>query len=347
MSLTTGEIISNVLTYYVNQGSSVVQQDARQRQKAHFFYTQAARRLWNSAPHWFRKGDGTVSLTAGVGSMPADFSRMGTQAQVYIQGQLYRPLKYKAPDWMKFQIKNSPQTGTPWAYSLYDTTASVRAQGLDEILCWPSDNSTLDVLAYDKKMVEMIDAPLAPTVAVGAATGITGTYTYKITFVTSRGETEGGVTSDSVTVTNQKVSLSGIPTWWGRTVTSRKIYRTAAGGTQHKLVATLSDNTTTTYTDSTADGSLGANVPTVSDSVSGTEVFPSEFHDSSLYDGLKYLFADAQGDGRDDKFFVKWSREVQRMWEEIQQGQNEIQAFPPFPGFISGHPVWGRWTPPS
>jgi hypothetical protein len=346
--MTVGEIITNVLTYYVNQGSSTVQQDSRQRQKAHFFFTQAARRLWNSAPYWFRKGDGTVSLTAGVGTLPTDFSRMGTQGQVYIQGQLYRPLSYKAPDWMKFQIKNSPQTGTPRAYSLYDTTASVRAQGLQEILCWPSDNSTLDVLAYDKKMVEMIDRPLAPVATLNAVAGnLTGAYYYAVTFVTARGETEGGFVSNTVTTSAERMSVSGIPTWWGSTVTSRKLYRTAGGGTQLKLLDTIADNTTTTYADNTADGSLGANIPTVSDGVSGAETFPSEFHDSSLYDGLKYLFADAQGDGRDDKFFMKWTREVQRMWEEHQQGQNEIQAFRPFPGFTSGHPVWGRWTPPS
>lgn len=45
-------------------------------------------------------------------------------------------------------------------------------------------------------------------------------------------------------------------------VTSRKIYRTVAGGTQLKLLTTIADNTTSTYTDSTADGSLGANAPT-------------------------------------------------------------------------------------
>jgi hypothetical protein len=43
--------------------------------------------------------------------------------------------------------------------------------------------------------------------------------------------------------------------------TARKIYRTVAGGTQLKLVTTLSDNVTTTYTDSTPDASLGANAP--------------------------------------------------------------------------------------
>jgi hypothetical protein len=44
--------------------------------------------------------------------------------------------------------------------------------------------------------------------------------------------------------------------------TSRTLYRTVANGPQLKLLTTLADNTTTTYTDTTGDGSLGANAPT-------------------------------------------------------------------------------------
>jgi hypothetical protein len=61
--------------------------------------------------------------------------------------------------------------------------------------------------------------------------------------------------------TTNRVAMTGIalgPTG----TTSRKIYRTTAGGSQLKLLATIADNTTTTYTDAIADGSLGANVPT-------------------------------------------------------------------------------------
>lgn len=347
MGMTTGEQITTGLTHYLNQGSSVVTEDRDQRVRAHFFYSKAAQRLWNSAPYYYKKGDGTITLVNGVGDMPADFTGTGTQAQIYISGQLYRPLSYRPPDWIKFQIKNSPQTGTPWAYSLYSSTPAKAAAGTQEILCWPTDNSILDIFAYDKKMVEMVDAPMAPTAAAGAAGALTGTYTYKVTFVTSRGETEGGITSASVTVASQDIDLTEIPTWWGKTVTSRKLYRTTNGGFQHKLVTTIADNVTTTYTDSTLDGALGVDVPTTANSVSGTEIFPEPFHDSALYDGLKYYLGDSQNDGRDQKFFLEWDRAVQRQWEEIQQGQNEINAFPPFPGFSGGHPVWGRWVPPQ
>jgi hypothetical protein len=63
------------------------------------------------------------------------------------------------------------------------------------------------------------------------------------------------------TATADQVSVSGIAIGAGAT-TARKLYRTAVNGSQLKLLTTLADNTTLTYADSTADGSLGANAPT-------------------------------------------------------------------------------------
>jgi hypothetical protein len=109
-------------------------------------------------------------------------------------------------------------------------------------------------------------APGAPTVAVGAAGVLTGAYTYKVTFVTAQGETSGGTTSATVNPSSQQVNLSAIPTGAATLpvpVTARKIYRSKASGVDgfQQLVTTLNDNTTTTYTDNTADGSLGVQVP--------------------------------------------------------------------------------------
>ena len=109
-----------------------------------------------------------------------------------------------------------------------------------------------------------LTAPGAPTVAINATAGnLNGAYTYKITFVTANGETNGGTTSATVSPVSQQVNLTAIPT--GPTgTTARKIYRTVAGGVDgtQQLVTTIADNTTTTYTDNTADGSLGAAFPT-------------------------------------------------------------------------------------
>jgi hypothetical protein len=72
----------------------------------------------------------------------------------------------------------------------------------------------------------------------------------------------GANAPSSNTATANQVSVSTIQIYSGSgTVTARKLYRTVAGGSQLKLLTTIADNITTTYTDSTADASLGANVP--------------------------------------------------------------------------------------
>lgn len=109
-------------------------------------------------------------------------------------------------------------------------------------------------------------APSAVTVALGSGAGNVdnGAHRYLCTFVTANGETQAGDLSAAVTVVdktvNGKISLTNIPLG-GSLVTARKIYRTAAGGLTYLLLATIADNTTTTYTDNIADSSLGAEAP--------------------------------------------------------------------------------------
>lgn len=69
-----------------------------------------------------------------------------------------------------------------------------------------------------------------------------------------------GAAAPAASATIQQVPLTGISIGPSGT-TSRKVYRTVADGSQLKLLTTIADNTTTTSTDSTADGSLGANAP--------------------------------------------------------------------------------------
>lgn len=123
----------------------------------------------------------------------------------------------------------------------------------------------------------LLPAPAsAPSAAAAAGAGLgIGAYKYVVTFVNAQGETTA---SSEVTVTttggNQRVNLTAIPTGAGGT-TSRKLYRTLVAGATgtEKLVTTIADNTTTTYTDSTADGSLGAAVPTTNTATAAIEGF--------------------------------------------------------------------------
>jgi hypothetical protein len=112
-----------------------------------------------------------------------------------------------------------------------------------------------------------ITTPSAPVIAAGSASGSlgAGNYSYKVTYVTAFGESLPSAASNVVNASaSSSMAVSSIPTFANKNVTSRKLYRTAAGGASYLLLATISDNTTTTYTDTTADGSLGAAAPTFS-----------------------------------------------------------------------------------
>lgn len=90
-----------------------------------------------------------------------------------------------------------------------------------------------------------------------------GTSTYQ-DFTYSDAAIAGNATTpgSNTMLAQTQVALSAIAIGASGT-TSRKVYRTAVNGSQLKLQQTISNNTATVgVTDSTADGSLGANAPT-------------------------------------------------------------------------------------
>lgn len=104
-----------------------------------------------------------------------------------------------------------------------------------------------------------------PTLSLGTSGNLNGSnYAYSVTYVTADGETEAGGESATISATNQRVILTGIPVSPDASVTSRSIYRTSATSVDAVLkykVTTIADNTTTSYTDNIADSSLGVAVP--------------------------------------------------------------------------------------
>jgi hypothetical protein len=128
-------------------------------------------------------------------------------------------------------------------------------------------------IGYGNLRFTVLTPPGAPTVALGAAGVLTGAYFYKVTFVTAVGETSLGTASASISPSAQQVNLTAIPTDPLGIATARNIYRTLAGGVAWFLLATLSNNTATTYTDNTADGSLGTNDCTLLDNTTGAQIY--------------------------------------------------------------------------
>ena len=116
-----------------------------------------------------------------------------------------------------------------------------------------------DVLVYDGTNAYEMGAPLAKN--LGAVGVLTGAYYYAITYEKDGVELVTGAVSNTVNPSSNSITVtcpigpSGI--------TKRDLYRTEAGGTQLKHLYNLNDNTTTTYVDNIADGSLGADIPSI------------------------------------------------------------------------------------
>ena len=108
---------------------------------------------------------------------------------------------------------------------------------------------------------------------------LSGTYRYKMTYVTNGGEEILGSVSNSVTVENQSVLLK-LPLGYEGT-TARKIYRTKDGGNIFYLVDTINDNATMEFYDNLIDSFLTQQIGVVNNelpkpyflSVAGNKLF--------------------------------------------------------------------------
>lgn len=127
----------------------------------------------------------------------------------------------------------------------------------------PDATSTFSIGSAIKVRQLGVDPPATALTATASSTSGSpnGTYYYKVTYVNADGiESNPGPASTSVTVSSKQINLTNIPvdSSTGNTTTKRRIYRTAAGGSVYKYLTEISDNTTTTYTDNTADAALGS-----------------------------------------------------------------------------------------
>ena len=152
-----------------------------------------------------------------------------------------------------------------------------------------------------------------------------GTHSYKVTFVINGTETSAGTVSNTITTAapNNTVPLSNIPIGPYGT-TARRIYRTTAGNAVSGpwlLLATISNNTTTTYTDTTADAGLGIAIPTTPTGVTKVTIDPTAFDPSANYTFSYQSLASL------------YDEDV--LEEDVNNTYGEIVAVGSFPGVVS------------
>lgn len=110
-----------------------------------------------------------------------------------------------------------------------------------------------------------VEAPTQTMTVATASTGtaLTGEYRYGYTYVNSNlVESDISPISATFTAASENIALSNIGTAavsYG--VNARNLYRTVSSGTTYLRLATLNDNSTTTYEDAISDANLGVEAP--------------------------------------------------------------------------------------
>lgn len=220
-------------------------------------------------------GDGTGSVTGGLPQSPAAPS---AAVNAGVSGDVLGAVRY--------QVVHESAAGAsePSAASGTVTVATVGtpAAPAATVLVTSGDlsagarrykvafgNTESETLASSASVAATINDVLAPssdpttTATTGGSLDASTTYYYFVSYVTADGETSRTLTGSSVTLssTQNAVSLSNIPISSDARVTARRIYRAKSGSASRRLALTVSNNTATTATDTTAEESLGAEAP--------------------------------------------------------------------------------------
>jgi hypothetical protein len=153
-----------------------------------------------------------------------------------INGYIYRDILTSSPQKLTSAYDNWTFANSKCSFAVYNDKLFI-ANGKDYV--WVYDGN--------KQIVSQMGAPEAE---VGAVGNVVGDFAYAITYTTAGGEEVVGSISNIVHTVGNKVELT-LPLGYAG-CTARKIYRAYNGIYSNlDLLATISDNTTLTYTDNT------------------------------------------------------------------------------------------------
>jgi hypothetical protein len=223
--------------------------------------------------------------------------------------------------------KNSSTSGTTFtaitsSSGHFQTGATVAAVVYQNVLfCSDGVNGPWKYSGSENFYNMGIDIPSAPTgSSIGAGSVATGTYYYAVSFVNTQVvEGQLGSASVGVVLTNSStVRLTSIPV--GSTlagVSSRFIYRGDNASGPFRKVGTISDNTTATFDDTTANGSEGR-----FSKIDGTK--PKAFNTIELHQDRLFF------DDFDDTTFIRYTnfQEPYIAEAENEEPMNQGDGFP-------------------
>lgn len=193
------------------------------------------------------EGTGSPALSIRVGTdVTANYHQFNFDRGELIEGWQDLFLDFSSPD---------STVGTPGVSALTATRLIVNSA---------SSTALIQNIRFDRLVVYDRGTPIAAEGAVGSVFSNGDIYSYKVTYNSKYGHSSNaGPASADLTITASRgsISLTGIPVSPDPQVLSRTLWRTAGGGAFHLFLATISNNTDTTYTDTTADTSLGDTSP--------------------------------------------------------------------------------------
>jgi len=205
------------------------------------------------------RGNITTGLTDALG-MDVFYRRSGNPYLIVVADGVWKLVDYIAGGAnVNFTLPASSWDASAQTYFVLAGTSTdwillLAANGISTPLKVLDDFNPLAPVATKAGL----DTPTsAPSAAAGAAGNLNGTYRWRVTFESTSHESSQGTIGDPLTVTNQQVALTAIPTSSDPTVTQRNVWRIGGSVPEWRLVGTIADNVTTTATDNVSDLDLG------------------------------------------------------------------------------------------
>jgi hypothetical protein len=295
----TGELIDRTLAHTENLDPSDA--DYVSRRVKHLEWAQDRyEEVWNLKPWKWKQKVTILSPLAGDNQIivPDDFGNVSEIGGVYhstttelqeVQAQRIDRLKY---------LNRLAFRPTQFCVVGYDSGANQRSYVKFDAP-GPFDVTML----YEMQCPLLSDRPTAPTLdAAGGGPLPAATYKYRVTYTTADGyESEPGDIA-SITTTGTTTITLVLPTSGAHNVAGRTIYRTAGDGGIFKFLATIGDDTTTAYTDTTLDASLQAAIIPLCTLL----YIPRTYHFTVMLPGVIAKCRKVKGDTRD------WEAEFQK-----------------------------------
>jgi hypothetical protein len=318
LGLTAGEQITQTIAE-TNAGTDQVD-DSDLRYRYGLALQWAGNVAWAARSYKRRLTNGTVTIdTDGTGLMPIDFASPGGEMKIFLQDNVHELVYLEEGDFFRIRQRSTAAVSRPTHY----TFRGQDAYGFLRLWIYPrpSEELVLSVENYVAEAPIMIDRPRPVTLTAGTAGLLNGAYTYAVSFVHPEGETElSRYTTISVTDLTVLISeIHGIETPFigNKVCTGRKIYRLDPGETVFRLLATLDDMTTTTFTDTFATPPFTDEPPEHHELVTGLTRFPATHHATTMRDLMLLRLARKKGDGRSGSEFPQAvAQSLAQMWAD-------------------------------